>query len=144
MHLVYCINIWHCITKGFNLKLCHLIICKISPLHCVTRKYAISPLRCGKLFSDQLYFRSHPFFKYTVDYIYHLVTHDVIYSIRHLMNEWDLKNTFSVFPYTAEVVKRWATGLATDCLLVGQHVSNGANSSFFAVAYPESKIPVGY
>ena len=37
-----------------------------------------------------MYFRSNSFIKYTVDYIHHLVIHDVLYSIRHLMNGWIL------------------------------------------------------
>ena len=37
---------------------------------------------------DKVYFKSHSFIKYMVDYIHHLVIHDVLYSIRHLMNEW--------------------------------------------------------
>ena len=40
-------------------------------------------------------FRSHTFLKYTVYYIHHLVIHDVLYSVRHLMNGWDLKYTIS-------------------------------------------------
>ena len=39
------------------------------------------------------------FIKYTVDYIYHLVIHVVLYSSRHLMNGWDLKST--PFPWLA-------------------------------------------
>ena len=33
--------------------------------------------------TDEVHFRSH---MYTVDYIHHLITHDVIYSVKHLMN----------------------------------------------------------
>ena len=51
---------------------------------------------------------------------------------------------FNLSLYTAEVVKRWATGLAISCLLVGRHVSNGAKFQLLAVAYPESKNSVGY
>ena len=40
--------------------------------------------------------------------------------------------------YTAKVVKRWATGLAIGCLLVGQHASNGDNSSFWQL--PTQKV----
>ena len=35
--------------------------------------------------------------------------------------------------------ERWATGLAIDCLLVGQHVSNGANSSFWQLPTQKAK-----
>ena len=32
----------------------------------------------------------------TVDYMYHhLVKHDMLYSVTHLMNGWDVKYTFS-------------------------------------------------
>ena len=44
---------------------------------------------------DNVYFRSYSFFKHAVDYSHHSVIHDVIYSVRHLMNGWDLKYTFS-------------------------------------------------
>ena len=30
--------------------------------------------------------RSYQFFKYTVDYIHHLVIYGLFYSVRHLMN----------------------------------------------------------
>ena len=39
---------------------------------------------------SKVHFRSHSVFKYTGDYIAHLVIHDGIYSVRHLMNGWDL------------------------------------------------------
>ena len=35
-----------------------------------------------------------PFINYTVDYSHHLIIHDVLYSIRHLVNEWELKYKF--------------------------------------------------
>ena len=38
-----------------------------------------------------VYYRSYVFIKYTVDYIHHLIIHDELYSVRHLMNGWDLK-----------------------------------------------------
>ena len=41
--------------------------------------------------------------------------------------------------YTAEVVERWATGLTMSWLLVGTHVSNGANSSFWQLPTQKAK-----
>ena len=37
---------------------------------------------------DNAYFRSHLFLKCTVDYIHHLIIHDVVYTVRHLMAGW--------------------------------------------------------
>ena len=44
-------------------------------------------------FQDKMYFRLHLFVKYTVEYIHHFVIHDVLYSVRHLMNGWDQEET---------------------------------------------------
>ena len=41
-------------------------------------------------------------------------------------------------PIHGQSGERWATGLAINCLLVGQHVSNGANSSFWQL--PTQKV----
>ena len=43
---------------------------------------------------DKVYLGSHLFFKHTVDYIRHLIIHDVLYSVRHLLKGRDLKRTF--------------------------------------------------
>ena len=45
---------------------------------------------------DKVHCRSHPFPKYTVDYIHHLVIHNVIYSVKHLMDGWD---QIALFPW---------------------------------------------
>ena len=42
---------------------------------------------------DQVYFRSHRYTKCTVDLIYHLVIHDVLYYVIQVMNGWDLTYT---------------------------------------------------
>ena len=50
------------------------------------------------LILDKVCFRSHMFVKYTVDYIHHLIMHDVFYSTGYLMSDGDLEYTFFPCP----------------------------------------------
>ena len=39
---------------------------------------------------QKVYFRSYSFFKQTVDYIHRSVIHDVLFSVKHMTDGWDL------------------------------------------------------
>ena len=79
----YCLNKYN-VTLGMFKRISAFRILHrvgLSP-HCISwyiKIVGVHPL--GKL-----YCRSHSFFKYTVDYINHLLIHDVLHSIKHLMN----------------------------------------------------------
>ena len=62
-------------------------------------KHFVSRIMCT------LKFRPHSFFKQTVDYVHHLVIHDVLYSVRNF-DEWMVpKVHFSLTVYTLSLLE---------------------------------------
>lgn len=60
--------------------------------------------------------RSHHFLKCTIEYIHHLLIHDALYSVKYLINGWNVKYTFHDFIYlcfffftTAAIINRLGT-----------------------------------
>ena len=86
-----------CLTLGaFNdVTVALEVIQSIVKHQCNHLSRSITPVQ---LLDKMCFIRSNSFIKCTVDYIHHLVIHDVLYSVRHLMNGWDLKYMISPSP----------------------------------------------
>ena len=108
-----CSQIWSCLLPTYTAEqiyLIHLIHLKCHPCSQLAYMYAkttiINVLDCGRLIWITCTSGPHPFFKYMVDIIHHLVILDVIYFIIHLTNGCELK-----FTLTDNLICLWCWGM---------------------------------